>query len=93
MEQLSSPRYDSRQGCGTLNSFNQTLDSRPETIRRSVEGSLKRLRTDHIDLYYQHRVDTKVPIEEVAGTIQQLMKKGKMLSEAGLKTIRRALTP
>lgn len=78
----------------TLNGFNQTLDSRPETIRRSVEGSLKRLQTDHIDLYYQHRVDTKVPIEEVAGTIQQLMKEGKILhwglSEAGMETIRRA---
>ena len=50
------------------------LDSRPETIRRAVEGSLRRLRTDHIDLYYQHRVDPKVPIEEVAGTMQQLHK-------------------
>lgn len=70
------------------------LDSRPEAIRRAVEGSLRRLRTDHIDLYYQHRVDPKVPIEEVAGTMQQLHKEGKILhwglSEAGADTIRRA---
>ncbi len=73
---------------------NQVQDSRPETIRKSVEGSLKRLRTDHIDLYYQHRVDTEVPIEDVAATVAQLMKEGKVLhwglSEAGLGTIRRA---
>lgn len=72
----------------------QLLDSRPETIRRSVEGSLKRLRTDHIDLYYQHRVDENVPIEEVAGTVQDLIREGKVLhwglSEAGVQTIRRA---
>lgn len=68
------------------------LDSRPETIRKAVEGSLKRLRTDHIDLYYQHRVDSNVPIEEVAGTMQELVKEGKVLhwglSEAGADTIR-----
>ncbi|MDE6054046.1 MAG: aldo/keto reductase [Lachnospiraceae bacterium] len=70
------------------------LDSRPETIRRAVEGSLKRLRTDHIDLYYQHRVDPEVPIEEVAGTMSELAQEGKILcwglSEAGTATIRRA---
>lgn len=72
----------------------QLLDSHPETFRRSVEGSLKRLRTDHIDLYYQHRVDENVPIEEVAGTVQDLIREGKVLhwglSEAGIQTIRRA---
>ncbi len=70
------------------------LDSRPETIRKAVEGSLKRLRTDHIDLLYQHRVDPNVPIEEVAETVGQLIKEGKVLywglSEAGVQTVRRA---
>ena len=70
------------------------LDSRPETIRRSVEGSLKRLRVDTIDLLYQHRVDPNVPIEEVAGTVKELIAEGKVkhfgLSEAGVQTIRRA---
>lgn len=70
------------------------LDSRPETIRKSVEGSLKRLRTDHIDLLYQHRVDPNVPIEEVAGAVEALIKEGKVrywgLSEAGVQTVRRA---
>ena len=77
-----------------MDDFKQVLDSRPETIRKSVEGSLKRLRTDHIDLYYQHRVDPNIPIEEVAGTIADLMKEGKILhwglSEAGIETIRKA---
>jgi len=72
----------------------QVQDSRPEQIRKSVEGSLKRLKTDVIDLYYQHRVDTTVPIEDVAGAIKELIKEGKIkhwgLSEAGVKTIRRA---
>ena len=72
----------------------QLQDSRPEQIRKSVEGSLKRLNTDFIDLYYQHRVDTTVPIEDVAGTIKDLIREGKIkhwgLSEAGVKTIRRA---
>ena len=72
----------------------QVQDSRPEQIRKSVEGSMKRLRTDIIDLYYQHRVDTTVPIEDVAGTMKDLIQKGKIkhwgLSEAGVKTIRRA---
>ena len=70
------------------------LDSRPETIRRSVEGSLKRLRVDTIDLLYQHRVDPAVPIEDVAGTVKELIDEGKVkhfgLSEAGVQTIRRA---
>lgn len=72
----------------------QVQDSRPEQIRKSIEGSLKRLRTDVIDLYYQHRVDPTVPIEDVAGTIKDLMREGKVrhwgLSEPGVKTIRRA---
>jgi aryl-alcohol dehydrogenase-like predicted oxidoreductase len=72
----------------------QVQDSRPERIRQSVEGSLKRLRTDVIDLYYQHRVDPSVPIEDVAGTVQELIAQGKVkhfgMSEAGVKTIRRA---
>lgn len=71
-----------------------TLSSRPETIRRAVEGSLRRLRTDHIDLYYQHRVDPQVPIEEVAETVASLIKEGKVLhwglSEASAQTVRRA---
>lgn len=70
------------------------LDSRPEWIRKSVEGSLKRLNTDVIDLYYQHRVDPNVPIEDVAGTIKDLIQEGKVkhfgLSEAGVESIRRA---
>jgi aryl-alcohol dehydrogenase-like predicted oxidoreductase len=70
------------------------LNSRSERIRKVVEGSLKRLKTDRIDLYYQHRVDPKVPIEDVAGTIKDLIKEGKVLhfglSEASAKTIRRA---
>ena len=72
----------------------QVQDSRPEQIRRSVEGSLKRLKIETIDLLYQHRVDPNVPIEEVAGTVKELMKEGKVkhwgLSEAGVRTIRRA---
>lgn len=70
------------------------LDSRPQTIRKAVEGSLRRLRTDHIDLYYQHRVDPNVSIEEVADTVKTLAKEGKILhwglSEASERTIRRA---
>jgi aryl-alcohol dehydrogenase-like predicted oxidoreductase len=69
-------------------------DSSPERIRHAVEGSLRRLRTDVIDLYYQHRVDPKVPIEDVAGAVKDLIEQGKVkhfgMSEAGLKTIRRA---
>src|SRR5512147_1555049 len=70
------------------------LNSRPDHIRRRTEESLQRLRIDAIDLYYQHRVDPQVPIEEVAGTVKELIKEGKVrhfgLSEAGVKTIRRA---
>lgn len=70
------------------------LDSRPETIRAVTEASLKRLRTDYIDLLYQHRVDPDVPAEEVAGTVKDLIQEGKVkyfgLSEAGAGTIRRA---
>ena len=69
-------------------------DSRPEHIREVAEASLKRLRTDRIDLLYQHRVDTDVPIEDVAGAVKQLIEEGKVkhfgLSEAGVQTIRRA---
>jgi aryl-alcohol dehydrogenase-like predicted oxidoreductase len=70
------------------------LNSRPENIRAVADASLKRLRTDVIDLFYQHRVDPAVPIEEVAGTVKQLIQEGKVrhfgLSEAGAQTIRRA---
>ena len=72
----------------------QGLDSRPATIRSSVDESLRRLRADHIDLLYQHRVDPNVAIEDVAGTVAELVEAGKVghfgLSEAGVQTIRRA---
>src|SRR5947208_10450585 len=72
----------------------QMQDSRPERIKQSIEGSLKRLRTDVIDVYYQHRVDPNVPIEDVAGAVKELIQEGKVkhfgMSEAGVKTIRRA---
>ncbi|WP_405868235.1 aldo/keto reductase [Streptomyces sp. NBC_01515] len=78
---------DTEQGLGGLN-------SRPEHIRRVTDAMLKRLRTDHIDLLYQHRVDPDVPIEDVAGTVKELIAEGKVrhfgLSEAGVQTIRRA---
>lgn len=78
--------YDGNQSTGP--------DSRPATIRRAVEGSLRRLRTDYIDLLYQHRVDPKVPVEDVAGTVRQLIGEGKVrafgMSEPGLETLRRA---
>lgn len=70
------------------------VNSKPAQIRRAVEGSLKRLRTDHIDLYYQHRVDPEVPMEDVAGTVKDLIAEGKVqffgMSEAGAQSIRRA---
>jgi len=70
------------------------LDSRPERIRAVVEASLKRLKTDYIDLFYQHRVDPKVPMEDVAGMVKDLIAEGKVkhfgLSEAGVESIRRA---
>ena len=72
----------------------QAVDSRPEHIKQSAEGSLKRLRVEAIDLYYQHRVDPAVPIEDVAGAVKDLITEGKVkhfgLSEAGVQTIRRA---
>ncbi len=76
------------------NGRNIGLNSRPDHIIKQTEGALRRLKTDHIDLYYQHRVDPTVPIEEVAGTVQDLIKQGKVryfgLSGAGAATIRRA---
>ncbi len=84
-----NPEFDSRamkRGPG--------LDSRPEHIKQAVEGSLKRLKTETIDLLYQHRVDQNVPIEDVAGTVKELIQQGKVkyfgLSEASVQTIRRA---
>ena len=81
-------------GFNIENGKSNGLDSRPETIRAVAEASLKRLRTDVIDLFYQHRVDPDVPIEEVAGTVKDLIKEGKVkhfgLSEAGVGTIRKA---
>jgi aryl-alcohol dehydrogenase-like predicted oxidoreductase len=80
-------------GPGDTNRWSR-LDSRPEHIREAVEGSLKRLRVDVLDLYYQHRVDPEVPIEDVAGALGALIAEGKVkhwgLSEAGAQTIRRA---
>lgn len=78
----------------TYTNGKQITDSRPEQIKKAVEGSLKRLRVDVIDLYYQHRVDPEIPIEDVAGTVKDLIAEGKVkhfgLSEPGIKTIRRA---
>src|SRR6184192_1538662 len=84
-----SPNFDPRGMKGAPG-----LNSRPEHIKQAVEGSLKRLKIDVIDLLYQHRVDPNVPIEDVAGTVKELIQAGKVkhfgLSEAGVKTIRRA---
>ena len=81
-------------GFGVEEGAPTALNSRPDHIRRAVEGSLKRLRTDHIDLLYQHRVDPAVPMEDVAGTVSELMREGKVLhwglSEASARSIRRA---
>ena len=83
-------------GGNAMDAYNRPmgLSSRPETIRKAVEGSLRRLRVDHIDLYYQHRVDPDTPIEVVADTVASLMKEGKVLnwglSEAAPSTVRRA---
>jgi aryl-alcohol dehydrogenase-like predicted oxidoreductase len=78
----------------SLDDSDRQLDSRPEHVREAVEGSLRRLRTDHVDLLYQHRVDPDVPIEDVAGTVKDLIDEGKVrhfgLSEAGVDIIRRA---
>jgi aryl-alcohol dehydrogenase-like predicted oxidoreductase len=83
------PKFDPRGMEGT-----PALDSRPEHIKKVVEGSLKRLKTNVIDLFYQHRVDPDVPIEDVAGAVKDLIQEGKVkhfgLSEAGVQTIRRA---
>jgi len=82
-------KFGFEQGLPTLG-----MNSKPENIRNMTEAALKRLRTDHIDLLYQHRVDPNVPIEEVADTVKQLIKEGKVkhfgLSEASAQTIRRA---
>ena len=83
-------------GFKLVNGQNVGLDSRPEHVREAVDGSLKRLQTDRIDLLYQHRVDKSVPIEDTVGAMAQLVKEGKVrflgLSEAGEQTIRRAHT-
>lgn len=87
-------RIGTKFGFGVEEGRPSSLNSRPDHIRRAVEGSLRRLRTDHIDLLYQHRVDPDVPMEEVAGTVKELMQEGKVLhfglSEAGARSIRRA---
>lgn len=81
-------------GFGVEEGQNTALNSRPDHIRRAVEGSLRRLRTDRIDLLYQHRVDPDIPMEDVAGTVKDLMQEGKVLhwglSEASARSIRRA---
>lgn len=78
----------------SLDDSDRKLDSRPARIREALEGSLRRLRTDHVDVLYQHRVDPDVPIEDVAGTVKELIEEGKVrhfgLSEAGVDVIRRA---
>ena len=78
----------------SLDDSDRKLDSRPDHIREALEGSLRRLRSDHVDLLYQHRVDPDVPIEDVAGTVKELIQEGKVrhfgLSEAGVQIIRRA---
>src|SRR3954447_18058068 len=78
----------------SLDDSQRKLDSRPQHVREALEGSLRRLRTDHVDLLYQHRVDPDVPIEDVAGTVKELIEEGKVghfgLSEAGVEAIRRA---
>lgn len=86
--------FDFRNGRNDAHNRPVTLSSRPGSIRNALEGSLRRLRTDHIDLYYQHRVDPNTPIEEVASTMSDLIKEGKILhwglSEASAATVRRA---
>ncbi len=78
------------------NPLNRVLDGSPENVRNSIEGSLQRLGTDHVDLYYQHRIDPGTPIEETVGALGELVKEGKVrhlgLSEASAETIRRAHT-
>ena len=81
-------------GFGVEEGHPTALNSEPKHIRRAVEGSLKRLQTDYIDLLYQHRVDPKIPMEDVAGTVKELIHEGKVLhfglSEASAKSIRKA---
>lgn len=81
-------------GFDIQNGVSVGLDSRPETIRKAVEGSLRRLKTDHIDLLYQHRADPKVPVDAVAETVSRLIEEGKVLhwgmSEVSVRTIRKA---
>src|ERR687885_1090476 len=78
----------------SLDDSDRKLDSRPQHIREALEGSLRRLRTDHVDLLYQHRVDPDVPIEDVAGTVKDLIQEGEGRhlgpSEASAETLRRA---
>lgn len=87
-------RIGTKFGFGVEEGQPRALNSRPDHIRRAVEGSLRRLRTDHIDLLYQHRVDPLVPMEDVAGTVKELIQEGKVLhfglSEASAASIRRA---
>lgn len=87
-------KIETKFGFGVEEGQPTALNSRPDHIRRAVEGSLKRLRTDHIDLLYQHRVDPHVPVEDVAGTVKELIQEGKVLhfgmSEASSRSIRRA---
>lgn len=87
-------KIETKFGFGVEEGQPTSLNSRPDHIRRAVEGSLKRLRTDHIDLLYQHRVDPNVPMEAVAEVVKELMKEGKVLhwglSEASAQSIRRA---
>ena len=90
-------KIETKFGFGVEEGQPTALNSRPDHIRRAVEGSLRRLRTDHIDLLYQHRVDPNVPMEEVAGVVKDLMQEGKVLhwglSEASARSIRRASMP
>lgn len=87
-------KIETKFGFGVEEGQPTALNSRPDHIRRAVEGSLKRLQTDHIDLLYQHRVDPNVPIEDVAGTVKDLIQEGKVLhfgmSEASAQSIRKA---
>ena len=87
-------KIETKFGFGVEEGQPTALNSRPDHIRRAVEGSLRRLRTDHIDLLYQHRVDPNVPMEEVAGVVKDLMQEGKVLhwglSEASVRSIRKA---
>lgn len=87
-------KIETKFGFGVAENQPGMLNSKPEHIRRAVEGSLRRLRTDHVDMLYQHRVDPDVPMEEVADTVSQLMQEGKVLhwglSEASARSIRRA---